>query len=202
MHDLVQENFDLDKSKEYILSIQASLDGFSFSVYDPNSNSILSFHNSNVKISSVDLITRRFEEWLDSKDVLGNPFAKVTFYYHSKDFTTIPESFQASDYNNVYETLIFDSEKKSVLQKNKIAESNYWAYFTIPTSLKELVVDTFESVEFKHPIESIIFENKIEQPVLKLYFTSGYFHLVLNNSGKIELVNTFETSSPTSHRSA
>ena len=35
MHDLVtEESFDLEKTYEYILSIQVSLDGFSFSILD------------------------------------------------------------------------------------------------------------------------------------------------------------------------
>ena len=44
MYDLVNETgFNLEKSQEYILSIQISLDGFSFSVVSPSDNKLLAF---------------------------------------------------------------------------------------------------------------------------------------------------------------
>ena len=71
MSELVSyEWFDIEKTYKYILSIQVSLDGFSFSVLSQHEDNVLAFKTNQLKISSAALIPRRFNDWLESEELL------------------------------------------------------------------------------------------------------------------------------------
>jgi hypothetical protein len=58
MFDFVIDSFDLEKTNEYILSIQINLDGFSFSIYSPVENKFVGSKVVPLKISNEFILNR------------------------------------------------------------------------------------------------------------------------------------------------
>ena len=79
MYDLVNEtSFNLEKSQEYILSIQICLDGFSFSVVSPYDNKLLAFKSKPLEVNDEKLVAKYFKEWVDSNDIFQNSFKTIS----------------------------------------------------------------------------------------------------------------------------
>ena len=94
--------FDIEKTSEYILSIQVSLDGFSFSVVHPGNNRILAFKHTPLKISSESILSRHFESWTSTEDLWTKPFRKTRLIVFSPRFSLIPEIFYQKEMVEIF----------------------------------------------------------------------------------------------------
>ncbi|MBK6285166.1 MAG: DUF3822 family protein [Draconibacterium sp.] len=96
MSDFINDGlFEIAKTKNYILSIQVCLDGFSFLIVDPNEKQIVAIKNSPIKISNENLLARHLKEWLTSEALLKNQFESVRLIYYSENFTLVPKEYYA-----------------------------------------------------------------------------------------------------------
>ena len=191
MHELVtDEYFDLEKTKEYILSIQVSLGGFSFSIICPNEKQLLALQNTPLTISNEKFISRRFNEWVNSVDLLQKTYKETRIVVASEFFTLVPEAFYDEQKNReiIYPILEVDATEKIV--DNKLENFDSRLLFAIPPRLG----DNLENVTFLHPVKLLIENQTItnSQNELILWFTPGGCYLILYDSKQILLANHFK----------
>src|SRR5680860_695844 len=105
MYDLViDKSFDLKKTNNYILSIQVSLGGFSFSVVQPQNNQLLVLKHTPLKISKEQFLTRRLKEWINSEEILQKNYRNCRLIVFTEKFTLLPEH------------LFFEEKSREIMQ--------------------------------------------------------------------------------------
>ena len=195
MSELVSfEGFDVEKTYEYILSIQVSLDGFSFSVLSQHDDKILAFKTIQLKISSTSLIPRRFDDWLKSEDLLQKPFKKIRVIVFSEKFTLIPETYFNDILKQEIPPLLFEENSESEVVENIISKLKTRLIFALPVGLNSVITEQIGECEIVHPVK-IILNNLPEigkEKGLILLFDVKDFYLILFDKEKVLLTNSFK----------
>ncbi len=90
---IVNKQLQLDKTKDYRLSIQADLNGFSFLVSDELQHEIRYLYQSdfNWQREHYDIFLRHTDSLLASVPLLSKEFSKVTLLYDTNKYTLIPK---------------------------------------------------------------------------------------------------------------
>ncbi len=200
MHDLENGKlFDLKKTFEYILSIQVSLNGFSFSITSQDEVELLFYKNIQLKISSTALISRRFEEWFKSEEVLQQPFHKIRITVFSEKFTLIPEQFFNAVSKNEITKLLFTENSDLEIAENSIGKFKTRLVFVLPNGLNDVIRREIGACEITHPVKTILNnlpEQEKESGAVMLFDTTN-FYLVIFSPNKILLANNFKIAAAT-----
>ncbi len=157
MLDFITESFDLEKTNEYILSIQISLDGFSFSIVDPQENKIIAFKYTSLKISNQNLISPHFDEWIQKEDLLQKNYLKIVLIYFTGEFTLIPENLFNSQLVKEATTRLIseNSGKETIINTVNGLDTAARIVFYLPQNLKIMISRNFSSLELLHPVQLI-----------------------------------------------
>jgi hypothetical protein len=193
MHDFVEESFRLENSFEYILSIQVSLNGFSFSVTHPTEKKLLCFKNLILKISSNSLMARRFKEWYLSEEILQKPFQSIRVILFGDKFTLIPAKFYNQDLKEDITYTLFEESCNLDFAENLIERLNSRLIFSIPEGIITTLNETIGECEIIHPLKPII--NKLSFNTLKtnlvLLLNGSALYLVLFDRNSLLFANSF-----------
>lgn len=197
MFDLNTKSFDLEKTNEYILSIQVSLDGFSFSVFNPLENKIIAFKCTPLKISNDNLILRHFGDWLREEELLQKKYLKTILVYFTIEFSLIPENLYCSQLvKEATKRLISEDKlKKTVINTINGLSSEAKIVFHVPKNLNDMILQTFNSPVLIHPVQLIgreIPNGNKKNKVILLYHNKSCI-LVAGRGNQILLANGFIT---------
>lgn len=193
MYKLSEESFDLEKTYEYILSIQVSLGGFSFSVVCPTENRLLAFKTTPLKISSPSLIARRFDEWYRSESLLHHPFKKTRVIVFGDKFTLVPRHLYKNNTASEITGLLFDSNQTPELAENLVEKIDAKLLFSLPNGLNEAIRRIIGECEIVHPAKALInaFPETAKPHGLVVLFNENSLYLLLANRNKVLLANSF-----------
>ncbi|MFV0289628.1 MAG: DUF3822 family protein [Mangrovibacterium sp.] len=142
---LVDETFDSNLTFEYNLSIQLSLDGFSFSILDLLQNKVVYLYYQEIFDSKPEFVLKNLQEIYEKSDLLNLAYknTKICFANSSKQ-QLIPSSFFNENYINCYQQLAFSK-----------TEAHHNHHIDLPTHKLKLVVSTpeiiFQFFQEKHP---------------------------------------------------
>lgn len=188
--------FDIEKTSEYILSIQVNLDGFSFSVTHPEGNQMLAFKHTPLKISSESILSRHFDAWARSEALLQKHFRKTRLIVFSPRFSFIPEIFYRKEMKEAIPQYLFGREEELEIAENFVEKLKARLIFALPTGLNETAQKFFEGCEIVHPLKLIL--NNLPETEknysLSLLFDAQNFYAVLSGQNKVLLANTFHKS--------
>lgn len=191
---IFDELYHSENTKEYILSIQVSLGGFSFSIVSANDNRLLAWEKTPLTITNQWFLPRRFREWIQQKDILKKEFQKVQVVFDTNEFIPVPSQyFLESEKEKIIDTII-DIGNPIEIQNHPIESQNLQLLYTIPSQLKEILKEQFSSFELVHPLKNCL-ENLPQTDSVKnglvLLFSSKYFYTVLYSDQKLLLANSF-----------
>jgi len=195
MSDLVTDSiFDLNKTTVYKLSIQVSLDGFSFFVLDVADNRLLAWCKKSVTISNFSFIARRFEEWLHDEELFQQAFNEVEVVFFSDKFTLVPNNFfEDSQKTELLKLLHDEANNPSVLYD--ALDLQYKLVFSVPTPFYNLLNQKFSNHSVHHPLQRLLqgmekTESKRDKK-MALWIGTRFFYLMVLNQGVIQVVNAF-----------
>ena len=202
MKKLIQKNNKDISSKNKSLSIQFSLDGFSFCVKDIPSNEIIllakySFDNS---IESPNLLLEKIQSIFETDKELQVEFDKIIAIHQNQLTTQIPSEF-------------FDEDNlKTYLDFNiKTFESDYITFDNLPSleaknvyipyvNINNFLFQNFGEFEFKH--HSTILIEKIFEVHKGSFSNTLYVHVsettldvIVFKNGNFTLYNSFQYNS-------
>jgi hypothetical protein len=196
---IVDETFDANISSSYFLSIQASLDGFSFSILDPIRNKYIQFSSYALQdhITEADLpkLTNKvFEE----NELLNLPFKKVFILIPTRYSTVVPSGLfnheEASQW--LFFTHQVPSNYKVVSSQMKLADA--WNIFAIPATLYDIFERQFpEPIIFQQYVPMTESKLAISRPGMgKIQFIinlqKDYFDVVVIENNNLKLCNSFQ----------
>ena len=142
--ELFDETFDPDRTESYELSIQLSLNGFSFCVNDLVRNCFIALVSNTFTSPCTD------DEWaqpvksiVESYEWVNKPFKKVTFSFESPVFTLIPKGFHESQKSNLLLELVHPIPDLYEVRSNALNDSATCIY-----AMPSVLVSEWKSV---HP---------------------------------------------------
>lgn len=193
MSDFVEVSFKKENTFEYILSIQVSLNGFSFSVCDPKNNKILVFKSTTLKISSNTLIARRFKEWIQSEELLLNPFQNTRVIIFGNKFTLVPRAFHKNDLNSELAHILFKESNNFQFAENLVGKLEAKLIFALPNGLNETISEILGQCEIIHPLKTVInsLPDSANTNSLVLLFNNNDLYLLLSKNNTLLLANSF-----------
>ncbi|MGV8137613.1 MAG: DUF3822 family protein [Mangrovibacterium sp.] len=146
---LVDESFDLNLTKEYILSIQVSLDGFSFSVLDSMRKKVICLFHQDTFTSEPAFHLKRINTIYDEVDLLSLSYKKTKIYFSAPGKTTlVPIAVFDQDLaENFYRTTI-DAGRNSKILFSLVPDMASYAIYEVDQAVYALLQE-------KHP-ESVM----------------------------------------------
>jgi len=190
MHGVVTDKtFELAKTNEYILSIQVSRDGFSFSVLHPDEKKLLALQHTLLTISNERFIARRLKEWMETEELLQKTYREIQLIAASEKFALVPGALYNSQYKRTVIQPILETDATEEIGENFIEALEIHLLFSLPPQLKNMLKDA----SIIHPVKRFIEKRPAisSRNGLILWFNSGGCFLVLYNSSQILLANHF-----------
>jgi len=196
---LKSNHLDIHKVERKQLSIQFSLDGFSFSVFDIDLQEFIVFKEyvfESKKTNPEQLLTHIKQVFLAEK-ILAVKFEKILVVHVNNLSTFVPFSLFEEDNLDTY-----------IKFNNKIYNSDFFVYdfiinqdmvsvFVPYINVNNFLIDQFGSFEYKH-YSSILVENLLNnyanRDTIKIFINinTSHFEIIIGKQKKMLLYNTFE----------
>ena len=95
MHDIcfIDKSFDPEQTNLYHLSIQISLDGFSFAILDIPKGKYTLLKSTNFFIKRPRLLFMKVRELMTEDEHLNLKYKSIEIVYSSENFTLVPQVF-------------------------------------------------------------------------------------------------------------
>jgi hypothetical protein len=192
---IADDSFEIEKTIQYTLSIQVSLDGFSFTVFDKLNKKVVAIKTTPVKISSKSLLVRHLKDWLESESFLKKRFKNVQVFVFTSPFNLVPEEFSEDKLPDNLISFLFQEDANLELYTNKIEILNARLVFSVQSDLIALLDQFFNSnKEILHPVSAFL-SNPLKgekRNLAILISTQKYFYLVIYRNDKLLLANSFQ----------
>ena len=199
MNDLVfvDSTFDKNKSKEYILSIRVSSDGFSFSILNVEKQCMALERFKAFKKESISDRLNSFKELIRNSELLNLEYNKVFVLWESNQSILIPDEFFSEAFAFESFQLCHSLKQDDILHWNDLNHFNAKNVFVMSEPFKELLMKQFPSVGFFHhstPFYKKAIQEEISDnhPSVFVNIQKDYFHLIIPDRNKKHFVNSFE----------
>ena len=192
MYDFVDESFDRNYSHENKLSIQVSLNGFSFCIQGVEDNRVLVFKSPDFIISNSHLLARRFREWYHEEELLQLPYKAHEIIVNNPDFSLIPEQLESVHLKkNVSELL--PNGKETEYAEGWIKSIHAKLVYHLPPEFAKTIEETLGESRLLHPVQKLIGIQKRtehENSVL-LFFDQKDMYFILKKESELVLANIY-----------
>ena len=154
---LIDETFDLNQTKNYHISIQAGLNGYSFSILDPQRNKyILLKHIPFLQEMSLSGLEEKVADIQGNDEFLTREYKSVYFSYQSPRYTLIPGPLFNKDNLRTYFEFNHVLEDLDEIHFNGFKNIDAYNLFVIPNELSKLAYRSFVDVRFFHQSTPLI----------------------------------------------
>jgi hypothetical protein len=200
---VVDETYDSNITSSYFLSIQASLDGFSFSTLDPVRNKYIQFKHFELKNIKNEEFTNLIEQIFEQNDLLNLPHKKVFILLPTPYSTLVPSGLFTPEEAEKWLTFTHQVPSNQEIVYTRMKLTDAWNVFAIPETTKELFKRQFPEPMFFHqyiPIAETklaISRPGIGRNLVIINLQNRYFDLVVLEKNNLKLCNTFEINGET-----
>jgi hypothetical protein len=197
MPDFIKaDTFDIEKTNQYKLSIQVSLNGFSFLAVQSSEKKIVACKSTPLNISTDKLIARHLKEWLENEEFFRNDFQEVKIFIFTERFTIIPNDCDSDEFSQELVSVLFDLNDEYSVKKNKVDDCNSHLYFPVHNDINEVLQLFFPKTRCFHPVYAILEipmqPGKRNSSVI-ISFAKN-FYLIVKKNNKLILANPFQFS--------
>ncbi len=192
------ENDYSDFNKNYILSIQISLDGFSFCIVDEERSKLIALETYAIQeIDDHEILAKDLAELMDGLDIIKRRFNRVNVLFEGAKAALIP--FPIFDENNLDSYLIFNHKliHGEEILFDKLNTLQAYNVFAIPTCIKDLIKEKFINYKIHHfsstLIEGLLIKNKNQDLHNQVFVNvrSKYLDVLIIEGPKLVFFNSF-----------
>ena len=195
---LWDKSFKETHTRSYYMTMQLSLHGLSFTVYNPDKNKYLgleAYHFGDIK--DVKEIPAKFDLILNRIEWFAYPFKKFKLLYQNTYSTLVPSPLFDAEQKSLYLGFNqpFVENRRIIYDTLKTSEAVNVYY--IPNPVVEKVRDFWPNAVISHFASSLIeclslnYKNKIENDTLFLHVNDGSYHLTGFKNNKLLYHNMF-----------
>jgi len=193
--ELFDETLDINSTNNYEISIQVSLNGFSFCLLDIHRNKFVMLRE--YKLSGRDdELSKQIEEIIFKDDFLGKTYHRYRLIYVFERNTLVPAGLFDPAAKDDYFTLNHNLEENHIVSNNRILEPDSFLLFDIRKDLQDTLVKAFPEASLSHHLKPLLFScfnNAVRQNerYIHINIEDTYFNIVIIDNRKMEFINTF-----------
>lgn len=190
----IDETFDINNCNNYILSIQFSLDGFSFAIFEPIVKKFIVVSAYRFIAANPFTIKNEIDSIFENESILNYSYKKVFAVYLNNKATITPISLADKSVSQYLHDFVFETERDDVVL-TRLGANSLKVIFSIPKLLKDQIEHFFPNVEFCSSYCPIIryascqFSNNNSQ--LYVLFNGHQMQLVAIKNKQVEACNAF-----------
>ena len=188
-----------DFNKNYSLSFQLSLDGFSFSFLHTESNKYLAFESYAIKdIDDYEELAKELGKLLDQLDIIKRRFSRINILFEGTKYSLVPQPLfdenALKDYFKFSHKLNYDEQVRfdtlPILQAYNV--------YALPKPIHELIKARFINYNIKHSLSSLIegllikFKNQERSDRVYVNVRKSYIDILFFQNSKLLFNNTFK----------
>ena len=190
-------NISLENTKDIALSIQFSLDGFSFCITDNLSNKDLYFTEyefEETQNSPEDLL-EKIKQIFKSDSNLQLEFSKVTIIHQNNLVALVPDAYFNKNTLAKYLNYNIKTLKTDFITYDEISEIEAKIVYIPYVNINNYLFQNFGEFEFKHHytvlLEKFLQTNKFENKVMHVNVSKKTFDVSVFNKNKLVFINSF-----------
>lgn len=193
--ELFDETLDINSTNNYEISIQVSLNGFSFCLFDILRNKFVMLRD--YKLSGRDdELGKQVEEIILKDDFLGRPYHRYRLVYVFERNTLVPAGLFDPAVKDDYFTLNYNLEDNYLVSNNRIMEPDSFLLFDVRKDLQDVLIKAFPEASLSHHIKPLLFAcfnnaRKQNDKYIHINIEDTYFNIVVISDRKMEFINTF-----------
>ena len=193
----IDKSFDPEQSNLCHLSIQISLDGFSFAILDIPKGKYTVLKSTNFFLKRPRLLLSKVQEVMDEDEHLKLKYKTIEIIYSSENFTLVPQAFFQQGAAEKFFGFNHEIERGNVVDKTLLPKAEALCIYNIPENLKEFLVLKYPKAIIRHNlfplIERYLKENKNfpDRKQVHINFFRSYFELSVVSGTKLQLCNQF-----------
>jgi hypothetical protein len=200
----IDKSFDFNDTKQYHLSLQVFLRGFSFSVLDRSKNKYIAIgHFVFDKITSFRACISQIDTIMANEPLLKIPYQHVKLLFATSRFTFVPSSFFDKQQINTWFEFNHEKVNSETILDNYIFGNSTYTVFGVPTIVIQYFKERFPFVKIFHQsvpmIDELMLKSKQDDDSTKVFLNiySTFFDFILMEKGNLKLYNSFNFQSVT-----
>ncbi|MCP4553765.1 MAG: DUF3822 family protein [Bacteroidetes bacterium] len=188
-----------DFNKNYILSIQISLDGFSFCIIDEERNKHVALESYAIQeINDYEELSKELGNLLGSLDIIKRRFNRVNVLFEGNKAALIPFPLFDEDATEHYLKFNHKVEQGEEILFDKLGTLQAYNIFAVPVFLKDLIKSKFINYQIIHfsssLIECLLIKYKNQDITNKVFVNvrHKYLDIVIIEGSKLVFFNSFK----------
>jgi len=201
MHDFayIDETLDINLTQSYKLSIQLSLNGLSFCIYDPVQNKYIALVHQNLQFSEFNDYLNHLEEMVLEDDLLKHNYKSVNLIWNSAKNSIIPlEVFSKETIKTQFE-FTQKMDELDEIHMNRLDYIDSVNIFTIPSQVAAIFSKHHHRIKFFNQVSSFInhISQKYHSTAKKIFvnISAHFIDVIVSEKGKLLLYNNFDYKS-------
>jgi hypothetical protein len=195
----LDETLDINQTSSYHLSIQSSLDGFSFAILDTSRNKYIALKDYPIK---KDLTEKKYLEEVDRilgmDEFLTREFKSVYLMHPTQKFTLVPTPLFHKDNLKMYFEFNQVLNDLDELHFSKLKNADAYMVHSCPSELANLMTSKLKELKFYHQgiplIESMLSKPGKKATLVHVDVHPGFIDVVVTGGKKLNFYNTFHYS--------
>lgn len=189
----IDETFDINNCMSYILSIQCSLDGFSFTVFDTTVNKFIILSEFEFNAVTPFLLKKEIDSIIASEPILQGAYKQVKIAYNTHQVSLVPDSLIPTDQYSSTFCLSFETNREETIVVNSFG-NGYTLLFAMPKIIKKQLEHLFPgSIFFSlfQPLAAYTQGRSGLNPYLLVLKQNHSLQIVAAKGHKIMFINSF-----------
>jgi hypothetical protein len=193
----IDKTYESTLTYSYHLSVQISLDGFSFCVLDISKGKYIVLKSYNFFLKRPRLLFKHVQEIISKEDMLNQEFRSIEILYSTNIFTLVPQSFYQKGAIEKFVSFNHIHERGFATEKAFLPKSEAWCIYDIPENLKDYLHSKFPKAINRHNVfplvERVLKANRnyTDRQQVHLNFFRNYFEVVAISGVKLTFCNVF-----------
>jgi len=192
------ESLNKAHSKSYNLSIQVSLDGFSFTIFNTLNSKFLSLESAELDyLENPADFRNTFEEFVREHQWLGSDFGGVSIFYETSNSTLVPASLYDPHDQELLARFNFVVDKGMEVMHDHLKSADAYLLYSIPVELKSMLRRLFPGHSLKcHAsvlIEVLLIQYKNQPPAKRMFVNvrNAQIEVVITEGKQLVFYNSF-----------
>ena len=192
---IVDDTFDPSISSSYFLSIQITLDGFSFCTLDPVRNKYIQIQH--IKLARNKPLHKQVEDCFNNIEKLNLPYKKTMILLPTQVATLVPTPLFNNEDALSWLSFTHSVPENHAVKTNKIKMADAYNIFPVNEIIEQLMKRQFPDPLFFHQHTPIIEGNlatnmsNTQQTTLFINLSGEYFDLLAFGNNNLKLCNSF-----------
>jgi len=193
-----KNNISLENTKHKKLSIQFSLDGFSFCITNVDTNTIVHFQDFpfEKELTSLHELLLQIEKIFKQTQELQLEFTEVEVLHENELFTLVPNKyFKEEELENYlkHNIKVLKTDFIATDDINEIESKNVYVPYV---NINNFMFQHFGEFEYKHTITALLeklLNRDVRKPTMFVNVSNTKLDIVVIAENKLHLCNTFKT---------